>query len=210
MAQGAAAFNITDVFDVERFLADIETYRERHNITVRDLTRITGISTSTVTNMRTKGIVSIQSAVVFAYLIDVRLDDYIHADTLGETMASRFTVTPNDRAAAKDGRYASTKQARQAAVKRLVAKYQAEYNQILDEERAKLGLRPLHVTPEPRPEPSAAEWVPEPELSLEDRVDWAWPGERHLAENNGEAVIEVVCRSIKEPAADVDYAGVTK
>ena len=67
MPQGKVAFTIDDVFDVKRFLDDIESYRTRHGITVADLSRITGISTSTVSNMRGRGVVSIQSAVVFAY-----------------------------------------------------------------------------------------------------------------------------------------------
>lgn len=207
MPQGKVAFDITDVFDVERFLNDIETYRVRHNITVRDLSRITGISTSTVTNMRKSGIVSIQSVVVFAFLIDVRIDDYVHTDNLGDLMATKFSVTPTENSDG-DGRYNSTKRARTAAVKRLIELHQDEFHRLLDDERAQLGLARLR-SDEPEPvEPSEAQWVAEPELTIGDRVEWAYPGERHLAEANNEAVIEVVVRSVKEPAA-IDYAGVT-
>jgi hypothetical protein len=198
MAQGKVAFGIDDVFDAKRFAADIEAYRVRHNITVADLSRITGISSSTVSNLRVRGIVSIQSAVIFAYLIDVRLDDYIHTDNLEEMMMSKFTVMPTETPAEQDGRYNLTKKARAAATKRLVAMYQESFEKLLDEERERLGLPPRVVTVFVDDEPSATEWVPEPELTINDRVEWAYPGERRLAEATNEAIVEVVCRSVKE------------
>ena len=113
----------------------------------------------------------------------------------------KYTTMPTEKPSKNDGRYTATKQARQTALKRLVAKYQDEYNAMLDEERAALGLHPLHA-PVPEPvEPSAAEWVPEAEMSLDDRVEWAYPGERYLAGETNEALVEVVVRQIKEPAA---------
>ena len=211
---GKIAFDVADVFDVQRFVADIDAYCSRHNVLISDLSRITGISTSTVTNMRTKGIVSIQTAVVFAYVIDAQLDGYVRTDnleqTLGGDMLMKVTTMPGDRPSARDGRYADTKKARTNAVKRLISAYQDEFNRMLDEERVILGLDPLYHQPEPEfDEPSEVTWVPEPELSLDERVDWAYPGERRLADENSEALVEVVVRQIKEPAA-LDYAGVTQ
>ena len=209
---GKVAFEVADVFDVQRFVADIDAYCLRHEVLVADLSRITGISPSTVSNLRTKGILSIQTAVVFAYVIDVQLDGYICTDNLERTLGGdmlKVAAMPGDRPANNDGRYSATKKARQKALKRLIAKYQDEYNAMLDEERVALGLDPLHA-PVPEPvEPSEAQWVLEPELTLDDRVDWAYPGERRLADETSEALVEVVVRQIKEPAV-MDYAGVTK
>lgn len=65
-----------DVFDVERFVEDVNDFIARHGVTLSDLARSIGMHLSTAQNALRYNQVTLRSACLFASVADLSLDEY--------------------------------------------------------------------------------------------------------------------------------------
>jgi hypothetical protein len=73
----ARLVKVEDVFDVDRFIADVEAYRRRHRVRRTTMARAAAIQDDYVGRIFDRRILSLQTAVCLAAWADLKLDDYV-------------------------------------------------------------------------------------------------------------------------------------
>lgn len=134
-----AKIKVEHVFDLETFKQDVDTYRNRWNITRRELARTIDISPSTLDAVWQTNIISLPTAVVLATVCDLDLNSYV-VDFMKNDI---IPATPVGRSKASQEKSRLANQAKIKAMRKLTQHYPEVFKTIYNFEREKVGLPPI-------------------------------------------------------------------
>lgn len=130
---------VEHVFDLSKFLEDIDSFIKRRNISRRELARAIDISPSTLDVVWQKGIISLSTAVVLATVCDLDFNKYI-IDFLEHDV---IPTTPVGRSKAAKERARLADKAKMNAMRRLAKLFVEDFKELHNQERKKVGLPPV-------------------------------------------------------------------